>query len=423
MQVRTRRTLRASAALLAGAAGAASMGGLASASPKAASSGHITLTYWNGFTGPDGPTVKALVSQFNKTHPNITINMSIMPWDTFYTKLLPALASGSGPDFVAMDTQQLPQYANKGVFVSLNSYFQKSPNTAVLAPGAVSATKVNGTQYGVAVNYAPLMMYWNKTLFANAHIAAPPKNWPQWMADAVKLSHGGKSPQYGIALADNNTVPMWPILLWENGGGIVNSSISKGMLSSAQSVSAVQQWSNLIIKNGIAPKNISGADADSLFQAQKAAMEINGPWATTGYTQAKVNYGLAPVPSGPARTLTLTDVTSMSINAKDSPAKIAAAETFFNYWNSKATQITYAVKTGFVPTRTDVTAAELKANPDVALFEAAGHDAVPYQLGSQFTNIDTDTWTPAIEKILDGASVKSTLATANQQINTYLASK
>ncbi|MCU1489970.1 MAG: extracellular solute-binding protein family 1, partial [Acidimicrobiaceae bacterium] len=131
MQVRTRRTLRASAALLAGAAGAAMVGGLASASPKATNSGHITLTYWNGFTGPDGPTVKALVSQFNKTHPNITINMSIMPWDTFYTKLLPALASGSGPDFVAMDTQKLPQYANKGVFVSLNSYFQKSPNTSV----------------------------------------------------------------------------------------------------------------------------------------------------------------------------------------------------------------------------------------------------------------------------------------------------
>lgn len=419
MTHRKRMPLRASVALLAGVAGAAMVGGLASGAPKAAG-GHITLTYWNGFTGPDGPTVKALVQQFNKTHPNITINMSIMPWDTFYTKLLPALAAGNGPDIEAMDTQQLPQYALKHVFLPLDSYYKKSPNTKVMAKGAVSATKVNGTQYAVAVNYAPLMLYWNKTLFAKAHIAGPPKNWAQWMSDAVKLSHGGKSPQYGIALADNNTVPMWPILLWQNGGGIVNSSLSKGDLSSPQSVSAVEKWSNLILKKGIAPKNITGADADSLFQAQKAAMEINGPWATTGYTQAKVNYGLAQLPAGPKRTLTLTDVTAMSINAKDSAAKIAAAETFFNYWNSKATQIDYAVHTGFVPTRTDVTSAELKANPQVALFEQAGHDAVPYQLGPNFTNIDTNTWTPAIEKILDGAPVKSTLAAANQQINGYL---
>jgi multiple sugar transport system substrate-binding protein len=419
MKRSTQKTLRATAALLAGAAGAAMVGGLASASPKA-SGGHITLTYWNGFTGPDGPTVTALVNQFNKTHPNITIDMSIMPWDSFYTKLLPALASGNGPDIEAMDTQQLPQYALKHVFLPLNSYYQHSPDTHALAKGAIAATRVNGTQYGVPVNYAPLMLYWNKTLFAQAHIAGPPKNWSQWMGDAVKLSHGGKSPQYGIALADNNTVPVWPILLWENGGGIVNSSITKSELASPQSISAVEQWSKLIINNGIAPKNITGADADSLFQAQKAAMEVNGPWATTGYTQAKVNYGLAPVPAGPKRTLTLTDVTAMSINAKDSAAKVKAAETFFNFWNAKATQIDYAVHTGFVPTRTDVTAGELKKNPQVALFEHAGHNAVPYQLGANFTNIDTNTWTPAIEKILDGAPIKSTLESASQQIQSYL---
>jgi hypothetical protein len=31
--------------------------------------------------------------------------MSIMPWDTFYEKLLPAFAANSAPDIAAMDTQ------------------------------------------------------------------------------------------------------------------------------------------------------------------------------------------------------------------------------------------------------------------------------------------------------------------------------
>jgi multiple sugar transport system substrate-binding protein len=417
IQQKNRRfgALLCAAALGLAVAACSSAGGSTSSS-----GGHVTLTYWNGFTGPDGPTVTKLVNQFNKTHPNITIKMSIMPWDVFYEKLLPALAAGDGPNIEAMDTQDLPQYAVKHVFLSLNSYYKSSPDTASMAKAAVEGTIVDGTEYAVPANFAPLMLYWNKTLFAKAGLHAPPATWAEWIADLKKLSIGGSSPQYGIAMGDNNTIPVWPILLWENGGGIVNPSVTKSMLADPATVSAVQEWSNLIIKDGITPKNITGADADSLFQAQKAAMEVNGPWATTGYAQAKVDFGLAPVPSGPAGTITLADVVAMSINAKDTPAQVAAAETFFNYWNSKQTQISYAVGTGFVPTRTDVTAAELAANPDVALFEAAGAKAQPYELGTQYTNIETDTWEPAIEKILDGAPVSSTLAQANSQANSYL---
>jgi multiple sugar transport system substrate-binding protein len=407
-------------ALAIGLATACSSGG-GSAPSSSSSSGHVTLTYWNGFTGPDGPTVTKLVNEFNKTHPNITINMSIMPWDVFYQKLLPALAAGNGPNMVAMDSSQLPQYAGKNVFLPLTSYYANPANdTAALVAGAVAATKAGGTEYAVPANFAPMMLYWNKTLFSKAGISGPPANWTQWQSDAVKLSHGGKSPQYGIALAENNTVPMWPVLLWGNGGGVTNQAITQGMLSDPASVSAVSQWSNLVLKNGIAPQNISGADADSLFQAQKAAMEMNGPWATTGYKTAGVNFGLAPIPAGPAKTVTLAAVATMSLNAKDSPAQVSAGETFFTWWNSKNSQTDFAVHTGFVPTRTDVTAKDLAANPDVAQFESVAATAQPYDLGTQYTNIETNTWEPAIEKILQGAPVASTLNGANSQINGYL---
>ncbi|HEX6525169.1 MAG TPA: ABC transporter substrate-binding protein [Streptosporangiaceae bacterium] len=406
-------------ALALGLATACSSGG--GPAPSSSGGSHVTLTYWNGFTGPDGPTVTKLVDEFNHTHPNITINMSIMPWDVFYQKLLPALAAGNGPNLVAMDSSQLPQYASKNVFLPLTSYYANPANdTSALVPGAVAATKSGGTEYAVPVNFAPMMLYWNKTLFSKAGISGPPANWTQWQSDAVKLSHGGKSPQYGIALAENNTVPMWPVLLWGNGGGVTNPAITQGMLSNPASISAVTQWATLVIKHGIAPQNINGADADSLFQAQKAAMEMNGPWATTGYKTAGVNFGLAPVPAGPAKAVTLAAVVAMSLNAKDTPAQVSAAETFFTWWNSKNSQVDYAVHTGFVPTRTDVTSSDLAANPDVAQFESVASAAQPYNLGAQYTNIETNTWEPAIEKILQGAPVASTLDGANSQINGYL---
>ena len=414
-------SLAAATALGLVAAGCSSGGSSGSSSSSSGSSGHVTLTYWNGFTGPDEPAVKALVNKFNQTHKNITINMSIMPWDTFYTKLLPAFAANSAPDIAAMDTQQLPQYAAKGVFAPLTSYYSSSANdTSSLVSAATDATKVKGTQYAVPANFAPLMLYWNKTLFAKAGLSGPPTNWAQWQADAVKLTKGGSSPQYGIALAENNTIAMWPILLWENGGGVTNPDATKSMLSDPGTISAVDQWSKLVIKNGIAPKNITGAEADSLFTAQKAAMEMNGPWATTGYQTAKVDFGLAPIPAGPKKSVTLADVVGMSVNAKDSSAKQAAAETFFTWWNTASSQTYYAVHTGFVPTNTGVTAADLKANPDVADFQSVSKSAQAYELGTQYTNVETNTWEPAIEKILQGSPVTSTLSAANTQVNSYL---
>lgn len=416
-------TCLATSTALALASVACASGPASAAVAGAAAARPVTLTYWNGFTGPDGPTVVALVNKFNATHPGIKIDMTIMSWDVLYEKLLPALASGTGPSIVGMDTEELPQYAAKHVFSPLTSYYSnKSNDTAALSKGAVSGTVVDGTEYAVPINYAPLMLYWNKTLFSKAGISGAPKNWAQWTTDAVKLSHKGGSPQYGIALAEDNTIPMWPILLWENGGGIVTPSLKQGMLSSAATVGAVTEWSKLIIKDGIAPVNITGSEADSLFTAQKAAMEMNGPWATSGYAKAHVNFGLAPIPAGPKQTLTLADVIAMSANAKDTPAQLQAAETFFTWWNTKSTQVYYAVHTGFVPTRADVTAADLKANPYVAQFDRVANMGRPYELGTQYTNIETDTWEPAIEKVLEGAPVKSTLDSANAQVNSYLGS-
>ena len=67
-----------------------------------------------------------------------------------------------------------------------------------------------------------------------------------------------------------------------------------------------------------------------------------------------------------------------------------------------------------------ITAADLAANPDVADFQSVSKTSQPYNLGTQFTNVETNTWEPAIEKILQGASVTSTLNSANTQANGYL---
>ena len=68
-----------------------------SASTKIArdASGHTIIKFWNGFTGPDGKTMEAMVESFQKENPDVRVQMQIIPWATYYDKVTLALAYGS----------------------------------------------------------------------------------------------------------------------------------------------------------------------------------------------------------------------------------------------------------------------------------------------------------------------------------------
>ncbi|CAN5587991.1 hypothetical protein BH24ACT5_BH24ACT5_04230 [soil metagenome] len=211
---------------------AASLALAMGARPAGAGSERTTVTFWNGFTGPDRPTVEALVDEFNQSQDTITVEMEISPWDQFFQKLLPSLASDGGPDLVAMDTAQMPQYIDRGVFMPLDDYYtDPATESDALVQSAVDAGMWDGTHYGVPMNFTTLMLYWNKVLFEAAGLdpEAPPATWDEF-AEAAKVLTNEDEGQYGLAIADHATVPMWPILLWGNGGGVVSDDGTTSLL-------------------------------------------------------------------------------------------------------------------------------------------------------------------------------------------------
>ena len=155
----------ASLAVLALALGAATT---ASSKPSAT----VTLTFWNGFTGPDRPVLEKLVKQFNASQKNVKIEMTIMPWDVFYQKLLPSFASGKGPDIVGMASEQLPQYADRNVFKPLDKIYSQGLNKNTLVRSAVEAGKWEGKYYAITMNFTTLLMYWNNDMLRAAGMNA-----------------------------------------------------------------------------------------------------------------------------------------------------------------------------------------------------------------------------------------------------------
>lgn len=393
-------------------------------SSKTSSSKPITLTFWNGLTGPDRPGYVQLVNNWNKTHPNIQIKMDIEPWDTLLAKLPEALMSGQGPDIIGFDSAYIPEYAKSNLILPVDNLYQGSGlNPSVFPKGLMKGLKYDGHYYGAPGNNATLLLYYNKTLLKEAGISGPPKTWAQWTTDLKKLTFTKNSKkQYGIVIGDHATIANWPILIWGEGGSLVSRNDKVGELTSPKTLKALKLWGNLIGKDGVSPKFLTGAEADNLFQSQSAAMEINGPWATSGYTQSGVNYDVAPVPVGPGGPVTLAD--SVALVMGRSTKYKAQVEQFMIYWNQVKTQEKLSSVTKFPPTRTDMTNDPvLKKNKFILKFAAVSNDARYYLQGiPNYSTIDTDVITPMIQSIeKDPANYKTYAQKANATLNSDLA--
>ena len=374
------------------------------------SDGKVAISFWNGFTGPDRAAVEGLVKKFNESQSKVTVTMEISPWDVFFQKLLPSIGAGKGPDLMGMDAAQLPQYATRGVLREMDSYYSDSANeTDKLVKAAVDATSWQGKHYGVPMNFTTLLLYWNKKMFKDAGLNpdTPPKTWAEFETAAKKLTKDangdGKPEQYGLALADHQTIAMWPIFFWGNGGGVVSDDGKKALLGDPKTIEAMQHWGDLVRNQHISPIGLAGADADKLFQSKKAAMEIVGPWMTTGFKDAGIDFGLAAPPAGPAGPVTLGTSVSFAVNAKTTDQKAQAAREFIKFWNTKDSQKYWALGSGFPPNRTDITADELKGNPFVVAFgEPAGTSKFYLANVKEFTKVNDTIYTPALQKVLNG---------------------
>jgi multiple sugar transport system substrate-binding protein len=386
----------------------------------------VTLTFWAGFTGGDRPTYEALIQRFNDAHPNIRVEIDIQPWDTITQKLPAALATGTGPDIATPDfnVATIRQYAEAGTILPLDEALGTGAGKvelAALPPSLVEAFRYEDQAFAVPANFATLQLYHNRDLFAEAGLTAPPATMDEFRDFAVRLTKkdGSDVVQYGLALADHQTIAMWPILIWAEGGDLLDPQ-GCSALADPRTVAAVQSWADLIVQEGISPVGETGQGADNLFAAGKAAMEMNGPWAAGQYREAGVNFGVAPIPVGPAGPVTVASTVPMVLS-KNTEHKEAAYE-FFAWWTGKEAQRYLALQSGFPPARTDMADdPELAQHPLVPWFAAAAPYARLYLATvDNFAEIDADVITPAIGRVTRGQPADEVLGDAQREMNELL---
>ncbi len=330
----------------------------------------VSLAFWNGFTGGDGPYMRKLVEEFNKAHQAISVKMTVMQWADYYQKLPNAVSVGRGPDVGIMHVDSLATNAARKVIVPLDDVAKALKlKESDFAPIVWKAGIYQDQRYGIPLDMHPLGFYYNKTLMEQAGL--DPESPPQTKAAFEKALDAFRAKNIqGMWMAGFPFpgVFMFDTLLWQNGGDLFNAEVTKAAYNSEAGVSALT-WLVNLVKDGDSPKNV-GQDADVIaFQNGKNAFHWDGIWQINNFKKvSKLDWGVAPIPQiGSQRAAWAGSHNFVLMQQRNPDANKQEASKVFINWISQRS-IEWA-KGGQVPARASVRdSAAFKALHDQSIF-------------------------------------------------------
>ena len=280
------RRLAATSAVLALAA-MASTAGLASASraaPRSAPS--VTLTLWQNYgTEANATATKNLVKAFEASHPTIKINVVAQPASDYFSLLQAAAISRTGPDLAVMWTG-LYTLQYKSYLQNLASYVPKSDLARMTglrwtAPGFNTASG----SYVIPLEDQFYIGFYNKTLFAKAHVSQVPTNWSQLYQDCAKFKAAGITCLYYGAGSQNLGAEFYPYydlsylmigaLSLKQWQGLYSGAIP---WTSPVVTSQLAKWQKLYTSGYTNKDVVTSIGSLNAFERGKAAMLIKGNW-------------------------------------------------------------------------------------------------------------------------------------------------
>lgn len=147
----------------------------------------------------------------------------------FIPKLVAAIAAGRGPDLVLFPTSYLISQGDKLLTIPYSEFSRREFQDTYLEAGEVLLT--DDGLFGVPFAVDPLVLYWNRTFFAEAGLAQAPKYWDEVTSQTEALS---KSDTRGTLLRSGVAMGTWD-----------NVTHAKGLM-----MSLIRQLGNPVIEKG-----------------------------------------------------------------------------------------------------------------------------------------------------------------------------
>jgi xylobiose transport system substrate-binding protein len=210
---------------------------------------------------------------------------------SYTNKLRVAMGSPNKPDvFFNWGGGSIRTYVQNGLLADLTPAFDADPAfKAKFLPAVLDAGKIDGKYYGVPLRgMQPVILFYNKDVFARAGVAQPPTTWAETLSIVDKFKAAGVAP---FALAGNQS---WTLLMWleyltdRYGGPETFAAVAaneKDAWRQPALTQALDAITTLVQRGGFASNfaavGYEEGGAGTLFAKGRAAMHLMGSWEYT----------------------------------------------------------------------------------------------------------------------------------------------
>jgi multiple sugar transport system substrate-binding protein len=385
------------------------------------STGRTTLNYmiWDA---TEKPAYQKSVDRFEAAHPDIKVNIQVVAWAQYWSKLQTSAAGGDMPDLFWDHLAYLPQLAKRGIVSDLSDRISAAKvDTGVYDPKLLAQWESNGRVYGLPKDWDTIATVYDSAALKSAGVTAAELGRSSWnpatggsfvaLLRKLTVDRNGRHPgqagfdakhvkRYGIALEAPNGQQDWWDFGAQNGCELQNRAYGKWTVDSPACVQAITFERDLMYKwhvaaPGTVTNTPNAASLPQLLANGTAAVTFDGDWDLNSYYTGlpKGGWGATTLPTGPAGTGTVYNGLSDAVYAH---TKHPAQAWELEKWLASAASEKIVTDTGTVwpgiPTLAGgFTAAWKKKGVDVSAFETEtkGH-TIGYPLttsGSAFNTV------------------------------------
>ncbi len=246
------------------------------------------------FFAYDNPEVEAeVVAQFEAAHPNIKVELEMVPYMDIFTKYKTLSAGGSAPDVISMNFENLRQFATLGALEPLDSFIDNDNyDMSIYYENTSQMHNVDGVQFGLPATFSNSVLFFNKTLFDEKGVEYPSADW-----DWDKLVEEGQkfvSDDDGDGIIDTYGYgeAWWPMYLFMYGANVLTEDNASCGMTSPGALQAIENFVSAQMDGGItANKEAQTAMGDyDRFVAGKLAMYPAGPWALKPFNESITSF-------------------------------------------------------------------------------------------------------------------------------------
>jgi multiple sugar transport system substrate-binding protein len=284
----------------------------------------VQLVYQDWRTEWFPPMAQKELTIFQTQHPNLSVFYTPDPENL--TDQMPLdMQAGNAADVFQGCCEFFPAWNQKGYVLDLRKYVQEDLDPAIVADWDPAQYKAffdaSGRQFGLPKYQGTLVLYYNKDVFDQYGVAYPDASWTydDYLAAMKKLTHDtngdGRTDIWGSMLDVGWDRLQVHINAW--GGHIVDpGDPTKCVIDSPEALAALdwvraRMWDDKVMATFTDVNNVG---TQAAFYGGKLAMVEDGSWALKNILEnAKFRIGVAPMPKGPARRVTLSTTDGFGI--------------------------------------------------------------------------------------------------------------